>query len=123
MLAKYAERLDAALRSIDVDVIYQQFDPTRANISRAIGGVYLLIDDGEIVYVGQTWNIAQRYISHKFMDRRERKDKQDSTADQWDEIWFIPVEEEYRNEVERVIHDEFRPRCNWKRWIKNFRVA
>lgn len=64
-------------------------------------GIYFLIDQGEIVYVGQSVDVFKRIREH----RQEGYKK-------WDRFSMIPVREEKLTEVETWYIQHFRPRYN-----------
>ena len=71
-------------------------------------GVYLLIGhDGEVLYVGQSVNIAQRVTGHL----------NDWLVQQMvATVRYIEIEKERFDEVEAALIRYFRPRLNGRRW-------
>jgi hypothetical protein len=67
---------------------------------RRMSGVYLLLLDGEIAYIGSSRNMAARVSSHRANGRP------------FDQAFFIATKEEEREPLERLLIRSFRPRQN-----------
>jgi len=61
-------------------------------------GVYFLVKDGRVVYVGQSVNVLERVLKHRTKD--------------FDEVWFLACRECELNEKERSFLDALVPRLN-----------
>lgn len=123
-MASTCDEIELAISTIGLSLPVIEFDPVRCNVTKPVSGVYILLLAEDVQYVGQTADIAQRFISHR---NSKRKDwdcacKPTSTARDWDTMWFIPVDESRRNDVERVLHDALHPPHNGRVWVRNWRV-
>lgn len=80
-----------------------------------VAGVYFLIDQGEVVYVGQSRNIYGRVADHLFdMDADGQKTKV------FDSFRYIAVGASIRDEIEQRCIAHFKPKFNGKRTIAAF---
>ena len=68
--------------------------------------VYFLIDAGQIVYVGQSTNLASRLIQH-------RNNKE------FNRILYMPIENNRLDEVERFFIETLEPKYNAEQFIAN----
>ena len=68
--------------------------------------VYFLIDAGQIVYVGQSTNLASRLITHR-------------NVKEFNRILYMPIENNRLDEVERFFIETLEPKYNAEQFISN----
>ena len=68
--------------------------------------VYFLLDNAEIVYVGQSVNVSARVVTHS-------RDKD------FTKVLYMPVVQDNLNKVERFFIERMQPKYNEDRFIKN----
>lgn len=119
MLLEKKNKICDALASLGVKADVVRLDMTRVNITCAVGAVYLLMDGNRVAYVGQTGWLAQRIVSHMNFKLNPGIRPVSSTAKKWDSVWFIAIDEERRNEVERELITLFADETGQWQWRKN----
>jgi excinuclease UvrABC nuclease subunit len=84
---------------IDIENLRQSANPLQG----ACSGVYLLFEDGELVYVGQTWNCLLRVAEQTGKGAK-------FTFTSWN---FVPVNDpSERKAIEAEIKKRYRPKYN-----------
>jgi len=66
-----------------------------------VSAIYFLVFRGEVVYVGQTANVAVRVAHHAASNK------------EFDEAWFLPMPISQLNQAEMAYIDLFTPRYNY----------
>ena len=85
--------------NIDIDGFRNSAMPVSGNTR----GVYLLFDNDELVYIGQSWNCKLRVAEHTGQ-------KSDKKFTSWN---YIPVDEEAESKrLERILIQEHKPKYN-----------
>lgn len=94
-------------RSRPTDAIPYALEPMRDKLEcgppmgEAVSAVYFLIQNNEVVYIGQTWHLLTRLADHSV--QKEGK---------WDNFLYIPCPEDWLVRVERYWISKLRPPLN-----------
>lgn len=77
-------------------------------------GVYALVKDGTVVYVGKAKAMLQRVYAHKnlYASRSKKPDWMPIKGILFDEVWVRPCRQDLVDELEREMINLYKPRYN-----------
>lgn len=122
MRPEETETITGILRHLGCESVPTRFNEHCADLTASQGGVYFLIDGSDIVYIGQTSCMAQRFLSHYFEKMRPNLYPETTKQKTWDLVWFASVPPAKRNDAERILIERFRPEFNGKHFSPNYRL-
>ncbi len=75
-------------------------------------GVYFLLNDGGVVHIGQSTNVAQRVNGHRLRAKRRESEPSHKPLIEFDRVLFLPVTWGKRYEYEGALIRAFKPAHN-----------
>lgn len=113
---------ESVLHSFGLMYRIEKYNTSNVDILRKTEGVYLLVEEDEVVYVGQSGNVAQRIMNH--VDEHSKYGNLPFASGsrcgkRFDSVFVAIVGDQDRNAVEKVLTERLWPRYNGSKWTVN----